>query len=107
MDGWVWETSSPTDIPIVVYGANCNALSVANTSWKPQELFPVFTRTGFYRSRTPPEIIWMALSALAEDLDIRGAVRVFEVKPDDVQDWLEQASRHMELFLDICFMTCT
>ena len=54
------------------------------------------TGTIFYRSRTPPEIIWMALSALAEGLDIRGAARVFEVKPDDVQHWLEQASRHME-----------
>ncbi len=42
------------------------------------------TGTIFYRSRTPPERIWMALSAMAEGLDIRGTARVFEVKPDDV-----------------------
>ncbi|MHA2313621.1 MAG: hypothetical protein ACXADF_19275 [Candidatus Thorarchaeota archaeon] len=54
------------------------------------------TGTIFYSSQTPPEIIWMALSALAEGLDIRGTARVFGVKPDDVQHWLDQASKHME-----------
>jgi len=54
------------------------------------------TGTIFYRSRTPPERIWMALSAMAEGLDIRGTARVFEVKPDDVQHWLERAAKHME-----------
>ena len=54
------------------------------------------TGTIFYGSRTPPEIIWMALSAMAEGLDMRGTARVFGVKPDDVQHWLEQASKHME-----------
>ena len=54
------------------------------------------TGTIFYRSHTPTEIIWMALSAMAEGLDIRATARVFEVKPDSVQNWLQQASKHME-----------
>ena len=52
--------------------------------------------TIFYGSQTPPQTIWMALSAMAEGLDIRATARVFEVKPNTVQDWLDQASKHME-----------
>jgi IS1 family transposase len=54
------------------------------------------TGTIFYGSQTPPQTIWMALSAIAEGLDIRGAARVFRVKPNTIQDWLNQASKHME-----------
>jgi hypothetical protein len=34
---------------------------------------------------------------LAEGLDIQATARVFEVQPDTVQHWLEQASKHMEI----------
>jgi len=52
--------------------------------------------TIFYRCKTPPDIIWKALKALAEGLDIQATARVFEVEPDTVQDWLNQAAGHME-----------
>jgi len=52
--------------------------------------------TIFYRCNTPPDIIWLALKALAEGLDIQATARVFEVEPDTVQDWLNQAAGHME-----------
>ena len=54
------------------------------------------TGTIFYGSRTPPETIWMALSAMAEGLSIRSTARVFDVDKDVVQSWLKQASEHME-----------
>ena len=52
--------------------------------------------TIFYRCNTPPDTIWQALKALAEGLDIQATARVFEVEPDTVQDWLNQAAKHME-----------
>lgn len=52
--------------------------------------------TVFYRCNTPSDIIWLALKALAEGLDIQATARVFEVEPDTVQDWLNQAAGHME-----------
>ena len=52
--------------------------------------------TIFYRNHTPTDTIWQAVKALAEGLDIRATARVFEVEPDTVQHWLEQASKHME-----------
>jgi IS1 family transposase len=52
--------------------------------------------TIFYRCNTPPDIIWLALKALAEGLDIHATARVFEVEPDTVQGWLNQAAGHME-----------
>ncbi len=54
------------------------------------------TGTIFYGSRTSPETIWMALSAMAEGLSIRSTARVFGVDKDAVQHWLNQASEHME-----------
>lgn len=77
-------------------GVNCSALSAKHTSWRHKALFPVFTRTGFYRNHTPSEIVWRALTALAEGLDIQATARVFDVEPDTVQDWLNQAAEHME-----------
>jgi len=55
--------------------------------------------TIFYRNHTSTDTIdtvWQALKALAEGLDIQATARVFEVEPDTVQNWLEQAARHME-----------
>ena len=85
MDGWDMAISLPTDIPIVEDGDNCSF--VAYTSWR---------RTIFYRCSTQPDTIWKALKALAEGLDIQATARVFEVEPDTVQGWLNQAAGHME-----------
>ncbi len=52
--------------------------------------------TIFYRCSTPPDTIWKALKALAEGLDIQATARVFEIEPDTVQNWLNQAAKHME-----------
>ena len=52
--------------------------------------------TIFYGCNTSPDTIWQALKALAEGLDIQATARVFEVEPDTVRDWLNQAAEHME-----------
>lgn len=52
--------------------------------------------TIFYRCSTPPDTIWQAIKALAEGLDIQATARVFEVEADTVQDWLNQAAKHMK-----------
>jgi len=61
-----------------------------------EKYFMETTGTIFYGSRTSPETIWMALSAMAEGLSIRSTARVFGVDKDTVQHWLNQASEHME-----------
>lgn len=54
------------------------------------------SNTIFFGKRVPAEIIWRALKALAEGLDIRATARVFEVDPNTVEKWLRQAATHME-----------
>ena len=51
--------------------------------------------TLFYRLKTSPQTILLALKVLAEGLDIQATARVFEVKLRTVQHWLECASEHM------------
>jgi IS1 family transposase/transposase-like protein len=52
--------------------------------------------TIFYRSRTPAEIIWRALQALAEGLSIQATARVFEVDPNTVETRPVEAAAHAE-----------
>jgi IS1 family transposase/transposase-like protein len=54
------------------------------------------TGTIFFGKQALPETIWRALTALAEGLGIRATARVFDVDPDTVKSWLEQAAGHME-----------
>ena len=54
------------------------------------------SNTIFFGKRVPAEIIWRALKALAEGLDIRATARVFEVDPNTVERWLRQAAVHMQ-----------
>jgi IS1 family transposase/transposase-like protein len=54
------------------------------------------SNTIFFGKRVSAEIIWRALKALAEGLDIRATARVFEVDPNTVEKWLRQAATHME-----------
>lgn len=51
--------------------------------------------TIFYCKKSPPELIWQVLKALAEGLGIRATARVFDLHPNTVDSWLRQAADHM------------
>lgn len=53
--------------------------------------------TIFYGKKAAAKIIWQALKALAEGLDIRATARVFDLDPNTVERWLVQAAEHMEV----------
>ena len=54
------------------------------------------SNTIFFGKQVPAETIWQALKALAEGLGIRATARVFEVDPNTIEPWLQQAAAHME-----------
>ena len=51
--------------------------------------------TIFYCKKSPPDLIWKVLKALAEGLGIRATARVFDLHPNTVDSWLRQAAGHM------------
>jgi IS1 family transposase/transposase-like protein len=53
--------------------------------------------TIFYRKQVPAETIWRVLVSLAEGVGIRKTARIFDLDPNTVQAWLEQAAKHMEV----------
>jgi hypothetical protein len=53
---------------------------------------------------TPTRLVW-AVGALAEGLGIRAVVRVFEVDPNTVLQWLVEAADHLNAFSQSSCMT--
>jgi IS1 family transposase/transposase-like protein len=52
--------------------------------------------TIFYRKQVPAETIWRVLTVLAEGLGIRATARAFDLDPNTVLTWLQQAAAHMD-----------
>lgn len=54
------------------------------------------TNTIFYRKQVPAETIWRVLTVLAEGLGLRATARAFDLDPNTVLTWLQQAAAHMD-----------
>jgi IS1 family transposase/transposase-like protein len=52
--------------------------------------------TIFYGKKHAAETIWRVLKCLAEGVGIRKTARIFDLDPNTVQEWLEQAGTHMD-----------
>lgn len=52
--------------------------------------------TIFYGKKHPAETVWRVLKCLAEGVGIRKTARIFDLDPNTVQEWLEQAGAHTE-----------
>jgi IS1 family transposase len=60
------------------------------------ERFSETRGTVFFGLKTPQETVYRALHSLCENMGIRAAARVFEVKPDTILLWLRRAGEHCE-----------
>src|SRR5262245_21276281 len=54
--------------------------------------------TIFHGKRVAPELLVRVIACLAEGLGIRGTMRVFEVAPTTVLQWLVEAAEHLQGF---------